>query len=69
MKELKAVEILLKTRAEIANPIIVTTEDFNKALAELQELTQEKSCKQCALICIDGEDCDLGERPAPKNHP
>ena len=38
------------------------TQELNKALSELQELTQEKSCRQCALICIDGKDCDLASK-------
>ena len=40
----------------------IRPDEIDEALAELQELTQEKSCRQCALICIDGKDCDLASK-------
>jgi hypothetical protein len=63
MKKLKAVEML----QEIAIRLDPFDNKIELALldgvfAELQELTQEKSCKQCALICIDGKDCDLASK-------
>ena len=46
MKELKAVEILKKYQDEIQTAI-PSDIDIDEALAELSELTQEKSCEGC----------------------
>lgn len=69
MKELKAVEILkkIKAKAKVYFPPAVMME-ANPLFAELQELTQEKSCEGCKYeqlmyyIYDDVEICDSCKR-------
>ena len=69
--ELKAVEILREKLKELwdTRPFWFGCEAHHEkifavedAIKELQELTQEKSCEGCALICVDGRDCDTAQK-------
>ena len=66
MKELKAVKVIEEAKAQYlidrqiygVRPNKKDLEDFDEALAELQELTQEKSCNGCKHLNDEGM-CEL----------
>lgn len=50
---MKAIKLLLMDRHELGNPKIVTTEMFNEAIAELEELMKPKMCDTCKYLAKD----------------
>jgi len=55
MKELKAVEILSRIKKTPQDIFRYSDRDFDDALSELQELTQEKNCRECKhLLAMKG---------------
>jgi aldehyde:ferredoxin oxidoreductase len=39
-----------------------TFEKIVKIRTEIQEFTQEKSCLECSIVCVNGIDCDTARK-------